>query len=135
MDSQQVPEFPFQGHYGLKSIQQAARLLRHRMTPSEKVLWNAIHKRKLEGLKFLRQHLIGISVVDFYCHEKQLAIEVDGGIHQSLDIKERDRYKQELIELYGINFFRCQADEVENDLAKVLERLCRYIDKLQDAEQ
>ena len=63
----------------MKSIQQAASLLRHRMTPSEKVLWNAIRKRKLRGLKFLRQHPIGASVVDFYCHERRLAIEVDGG--------------------------------------------------------
>ena len=134
MDSQQVPEFPFQEHYRLKSIQQAARVLRHRMTPSEKVFWSALRKRQLKGLKFLRQHPIGHSIVDFYCHEKRLAIEVDGGIHQSLAIEEHDCYRQELLELYGINFFRCQADEVENDLTKVLERLCQYIDKLQSTD-
>ncbi len=65
--------------------------------------------------------------MDFYCHEKQLVIEVDGGIHQSLDIKERDRYRQELIENYGISFFRCTATEVESNLEGVLSRILKVV--------
>ncbi|MFB0515920.1 MAG: endonuclease domain-containing protein [Candidatus Neomarinimicrobiota bacterium] len=86
-------------------------------------------------MKFLRQHPIGSSVVDFYCHEKRLAIEIDGGIHRSMDIKKRDQYRQKLIEGYGIRFFRCQADEVESDLAKVIERLKHYIEELDSTDE
>ncbi|UCH09967.1 MAG: DUF559 domain-containing protein [Fidelibacterota bacterium] len=118
-----TPQLPFQEHYRYKSIRVIAGLLRKHMTPSEQRLWHAIRKRQLSGLKFLRQHPIGVSVVDFYCHEKRLAVEIDGGIHLRGDVKERDQYRQELIESYGIRFFRCTSDEIETDLEGVLGRL------------
>ncbi len=98
------------------------------MTKSEKILWQAIRKRKINGLKFLRQHPIGVSVVDFYCHEKRLAVEIDGGYHLDSDIQERDANRQELIELHGIQVFRCTADEVENNLEAVLMRLRELVE-------
>ena len=117
----------FKQHYRIKPLKVTARRLRKRQTKSEKLLWQALRNRQLGGLKFLRQHPIGHSIVDFYCHEKRLVIEVDGGIHQSLDIKERDRYRQELIENYGISFFRCTATEVESDLEGVLSRIQKIV--------
>jgi len=66
--------------------------------------------------------------VDFYCHEKRLAVEIDGGIHRRRDIKERDWNRQELIESYGIRFFRCTSDEVESNLEGVLLRLKETIE-------
>ena len=121
------PTGEFKQYYRIKPSKTTARQLRKRQTKSEKLLWQALRNRKLDGLKFLRQHPIGHSIVDFYCHEKRLVIEVDGGIHQSLDIKERDRYRQELIENYGISFFRCTATEVESDLEGVLSRILKAI--------
>ena len=106
-----------------------ARQLRRRPTRSEHMLWQAIRKRQLGGLRFLRQHPIGPAIVDFYCYEKRLAVEVDGGIHENRDVKEHDLAlggptgspRQELIEMYGIRFYRCTAQEVEQNLEKVLE--------------
>ncbi len=98
-----------------------ARQLRKRPTRSEHILWQAIRKRQLGGLRFLRQHPIGPAIVDFYCHEKRLAVEVDGGIHENQDAKEHDLARQELIEMYGVRFYRCTAQEVEQNLKKVLE--------------
>ena len=84
-------------------------------------MWQAIRKRQLGGLRFLRQHPIGSGIVDFYCHEKRLAVEVDGGIHENRDVKEHDLARQDLIEMYGIRFYRCTAQEVEQNLEKVME--------------
>ena len=98
-----------------------ARQLRKQPTRSEHILWQAIRKRQLGGLRFLRQHPIGPTIVDFYCHEKRLAVEVDGGIHKNRDVKERDLVRQDLIERYDVRFYRCTAQEVEQNLEKVLE--------------
>ena len=77
--------------------------------------------------KFLRQHPIGHSIVDFYCHEKQLAIEIDGGIHLNADITDRDKIKQKMIEDYGIRFFRCTTNEVESNLEGVLAGILKVV--------
>ena len=69
--------------------------------------------------KFLRQHPVGHSIVDFYCHEEQLAIEIDGGIHLDADITDRDKIRQKMIEDYDLRFFRCTANEVESNLVGV----------------
>ena len=122
-DQADAPKLPFQDHYSIKPIKGIARLLRIRLTKSEKILWQAIRKRQIDGHKFLRQHPIGVSVVDFYCHEKRLVIEIDGGIHSTNDAKLHDQYRQKLIELYGISFFRCSAEEVEVNLESVLHKL------------
>ena len=104
-----------------RTMRSIARQLRKQPTRSEHILWQAIRKRQLGGLRFLRQHPIGPAIVDFYCHEKRLAVEVDGGIHENRDVRERDLARQELIEMYGVRFFRCTAQEVEQNLEKVLE--------------
>ncbi len=121
------PAGQFKQHYRIKPLKGTARRLRQRQTKSEKLLWQALRNRQLDNLKFLRQHPIGHSIVDFYCHEKQLVIEVDGGIHQSVDIKERDRSRQELIEKYGVSFFRCTATEVETNLEGVLSKILEVV--------
>ena len=109
----------FRQHYRLKVIQDIAKRLRKRQTKSEKLLWQYLRNRKFHGLKFLRQHPVGTSVVDFYCHEKQLAIEIDGPIHYKKDIAARDRARQELIEAYDIRFFRCRPEDIEGVLTKL----------------
>ena len=115
----------FRQHYGRHTIKLIARQLRKRPTQSEKRLWQALRKRQLAGLKFLRQHPIGPSIVDFYCHEKRLVVEVDGEIHEDRDVKERDQARLELIEMYGIKFYRCTSSQVEDDLEGVLEGIVR----------
>ncbi|MFC1583754.1 endonuclease domain-containing protein [Candidatus Neomarinimicrobiota bacterium] len=98
-----------------------ARRLRRRGTRSEELLWRALRNRKLGGFKFLRQHPVGSSIVDFYCHEKRLAVEVDGPMHRDEEVARKDRERQELIEKYDIRFTRCTSEAVEGDLAGVLE--------------
>ena len=61
----------------------AARDLRQRGTPAEELLWDALRNRRLDGLKFRRQHPVGPFVIDFCCPSRQLAIELDGEVHVS----------------------------------------------------
>ncbi len=101
----------------------AARLLRRQMTPSEQMLWRRLRDRKLDGWKLRRQHAIGAFVLDFYCDELKLAIEVDGGIHNISGRIERDRSRQEILAGLGLRFIRVQSEEVERDVEAVIEQL------------
>ena len=121
------PAGEFKQHYRIKPLKATARSLRKRQTKSEKLLWQALRSRKLDGLKFLRQHPIGHSIVDFYCHEKRLVIEIDGGIHLNVDVKDRDKIRQKMIEDYDIRFFRCTTNEVESNLEGVLAGILKTV--------
>ena len=125
-----MPRGEFHTHHRIKAIRGIARQLRKTPTPSEALLWQALRNRQLVGLKFLRQHPIGPSVVDFYCHEKHLVVEIDGPIHRRTDVAQRDKARQELIEGYGIRFFRCKNADVESDLAGVLQRILKAAEAL-----
>ena len=118
-----MPKGDFLEHYRLKPLQAIARRMRRIPTTSEDILWQALRNRRLQGLKFLRQHPIGASIVDFYCHEKRLAIEIDGPVHKLKDVAARDRARQELIEAYDIRFFCCTSSDVETNLETVLKRI------------
>lgn len=67
------------------------RELRQVSTEAEELLWQNLRNRKLNGLKFRRQHPLDKFLADFYCHEKKLAIEVDGAVHDANDAKEYDK--------------------------------------------
>jgi very-short-patch-repair endonuclease len=105
----------------------AARRLRKETTPSERILWEQLRDRRLDGWKFRRQHPIGRFVLDFYCAELRLALEVDGAVHSLEAARERDRLRQEIIELREVRFVRISASSVEHDLDSVLAMLRRTI--------
>jgi len=104
---------------------QIAREFRKQPTKSEKLMWQVLRNRRFRNLKFRRQHLIEGYLLDFYCHELRLAIEIDGPIH-SRQIAD-DQVRQKLIEHFNIKFFRVKSSEVEQDLEGVLKRLEEFI--------
>jgi very-short-patch-repair endonuclease len=65
--------------------------LRKNSTPAEKVLWSCLRARRCGGYKFYRQYSIGKFVVDFYCHERRLVIELDGNQHKGKHEKDLER--------------------------------------------
>lgn len=69
--------------YPTEIMLQRARELRKRQTPEEAKLWAVLRSRGLDGYKFKRQVPIGHFVVDFFCEESNLVIELDGGQHQA----------------------------------------------------
>ena len=101
----------------------AARVLRTTMTPSEAMLWEKLRDRRFLGLKFRRQHAVGRFVLDFYCDEVRLAVEVDGGIHDTPAQRAADVERQSAIEERGIRFVRVAAWLVETDVEAALETI------------
>lgn len=93
--------------------------LRRDSTDTEKILWYRIRNNKL-GFKFFRQYSVEGYVLDFYCPEKKLAIEIDGGYHQKPDAKTYDLYRTKYIEAYGIKVIRFWNNDIETNLNKVL---------------
>ena len=102
---------------------EAARALRRRMTPAERYLWEAIRERRLAGLKFRRQYQVGPYVLDFYCPECKLAIELDGDIHDEL--REYDADRTAHLQEYGYQVLRFRNEDVLRNRAAVLERIER----------
>ena len=87
-----------------------------------------VEPRRWRGM-FRRQHPFGSNIVDFYCHQKHLAIEIDGVVHLGEDARERDKIRQEIIEKYGVHFLRLSADEVEHDLKGALAKIKEAADE------
>ena len=71
-------------------IFEVAKMLRKNMTKAELILWKRLKNRDLYKYKFRRQHPVDIFIIDFYCHEIKLAVEIDGDFHSDPDIKNND---------------------------------------------
>ena len=99
----------------------AARFLRGRETPAEQVLWDALRGRRLEGMKFRRQHPVGPFIADFCCVEQRLIVEVDGEIHETQ--QDRDTEREELLRTAGYHLLRFTNKQVLTDLSGTLERI------------
>ncbi len=98
-----------------------ARKMRRKPTAAEDLLWDRLRSKRLQGLKFRRQHPIGRFIVDFYCVEAGLAIEVDGPVHQHR--AEEDRARQEHLESRGVKFLRFSNDDIAADIDQVLRTI------------
>ncbi|HNX56792.1 MAG TPA: endonuclease domain-containing protein [Prolixibacteraceae bacterium] len=120
--------FEYDFYFGATAETKArAAELRKSMTYAEKVLWQQLRNRKMEGLKFRRQHPVNIFILDFYCHEKKLAIEVDGGIHLSEDQREWDENRTFELNEFVITVLRFANEEVIDYTAKVTRTISDYL--------
>lgn len=97
-----------------------ARVLRRTLTPPEARLWVCLRGKKLGGLKFRRQHPIGAYVLDFYCAEARLAVEVDGQQHADPARSEHDLRRTEWLATQEIGVLRISAEDVRINLDGVL---------------
>ena len=82
-----------------------AKANRHEPTPAEATAWSLLRNRRCLGLKFRRQHVIRGFIVDFYCPELNLAIEVDGTVHRRRTQGEYDEARSRALAHVGIGFF------------------------------
>ena len=98
-----------------------ARQMRHEPTPAEALLWQAVRGRRLGGYKFRRQQAIARFIVDFYCPQAGLVVEVDGPIHEYT--KEQDTIRQGFLESIGLSVLRVSNKDVLNDLDSVLAHI------------
>jgi very-short-patch-repair endonuclease len=97
----------------------------HRRAPTVAVekLWQSLRNRKLAGLKFRRQHPYERFVLDAFCVEHQLEIEVDGDVHADPVQAAHDRVRAEFLEERGIRVLRFSNEDVEQNLVEVLRQI------------
>ena len=105
-----------------------ARVLRKQSTMGEILLWKHLRRRQL-GVQFHRQVPILNYIVDFYCHELELVVEVDGATHRLPDAGIRDEIRQREIEQAGITVLRFDDRDVRRDPAAVAESLWKWIEE------
>jgi very-short-patch-repair endonuclease len=98
-----------------------ARELRRPLTPPEQKLWQQLRNKQLHGLKFRRQHPFDRFILDFYCPQRQLVIELDGHHHTEPEQRQYDEARTDWLEAQGLRVVRFSNREVEENLAGVLE--------------
>ena len=119
-------QLPFHENASPKVFEHA-RFLKKVMTRAEKILWRELRGRKFHGMKFRRQHPVAGYILDYYCHESKLVIELDGEIHNQIDISEYDKKRTEEREALGLRVIRFTNDEIINNLKIVLTKLTSLI--------
>jgi very-short-patch-repair endonuclease len=105
-----------------------ARKLRKKMTPAEALLWEWLRDRRCGGFKFRRQQIIKGFVADFYCEQAQTAIELDGNVHDSDDVKIYDARRDDVFASYGIKTVRFKNEQIENGIKSIvgtIAELCK----------
>ncbi len=108
-------------------LKELAKQLRQNMTFLEVKLWKELKNGQLMGYDFDRQRPIGNYIVDFFCKDLQLAIEVDGITHLDEIIIAKDIIRQEDIESYGVNFLRFDALLVVNKVEAAVREIRDWI--------
>jgi very-short-patch-repair endonuclease len=103
------------------------RILRKKQTKEEEILWNILRGRKINGIKYKRQHGIGEYIVDFYSHQLKLVIELDGKQHLNEDNSEYDRVRTNYFNSLGIEVIRFKNSEILEDINLVIKKIKSYI--------
>ncbi|MEM0983723.1 MAG: DUF559 domain-containing protein [Planctomycetota bacterium] len=114
---------PSHSSFALTSPTTRARDLRTSSTPPERLLWKHLRNRRLKGFKFRRQHPIGAYVLDFYCHEATLCVEVDGQYHATR--RELDARRDLFLQGEGISTLRFTAGLVSREIDAVCATILR----------
>jgi very-short-patch-repair endonuclease len=112
------------------TILKLAREMRHPQTAAEIKLWRALRARNL-GPKVRRQHPIRNFIVDFYCAQARLCIEIDGPSHLETEQAEYDAERTAFLEEFGYHVIRFSNEDVSRDIHSVVDEIIRVIGELQ----
>ena len=105
-----------------------ARKLRNNSTYAEVLLWNQLKNKKLKGYDFHRQKPILNYILDFFCHELYLAIEVDGITHDTENQQVKDKARQSEIEALGITFLRFDDMDIKTQMDGIISQILNYVE-------
>ncbi len=100
-----------------------AQKLRRKATWAERLLWSRLSRAQLGGFKFRRQHPIGSYVVDFYCPEVRLAVELDGDQHGTDGVAVKDARRTAILEARGVDVIRFWNHEAKDNLNGVADAI------------
>jgi very-short-patch-repair endonuclease len=109
-------------------LTQLARQLRNNSTKSEIILWLALKGKQMRGYDFHRQKPLGNFIVDFFCYELMLAIEIDGYSHTFAEVLAKDERKENALKEFGVYVLHIDDAEVYWDLPNALASIEEYID-------
>lgn len=102
---------------------QKRRQLRKDQTFCEKIMWQYLRDRRLLGVKFRRQYSVDKFVIDYYCPELKLAVELDGSVHDNPEQKEYDKQRQLYLEKFGIRLVRITNDELMSNANMAFKKI------------
>jgi very-short-patch-repair endonuclease len=105
------------------------RCLRKNATDAEQKLWSILRNRQMAGLKFFRQYSVGPYILDFYCPERRLAIEVDGGQHADLYGQESDTHRNSYLTELDIRVIRFWNNDVLQNIDGVWKMIKEETEK------
>ncbi|WP_422349667.1 endonuclease domain-containing protein [Flagellimonas sp.] len=108
-------------------LKELARQLRNNSTKAEIILWQKLKRKQLYGYDFHRQKPIDNYILDFFCHELMLGIEVDGYSHQLVEVFKKDKVKESVMLKLGISVLRFSDEQVLKDMDNVLRAIEDYI--------
>jgi very-short-patch-repair endonuclease len=117
----------YKGGFSYSGLVKRARELRQKQTPAEEVMWELVRNRQLAGLKFRRQHQIGPYIVDFFCDELKLVVELDGEIHSEEAQAKKDQKRTAYLESLGFSVLRFENDVFLNDPEFALQSVVSQI--------
>ena len=114
-----------------RNLKELAKKLRKNSTKAEIILWQKLKRKQMYGYDFHRQKPIDNYILDFYCYELNLVIEVDGYSHEFLEVYQKDTIKEmKMLEL-GINVLRFTDNQVLKDTENVLRAIEFYIEEFE----
>ena len=112
------------------SLNEKSRYLRNNMTHPERHFWNALRQMLLyKTTKFNRQKPIGEYIVDFYCHEHRLVIEIDGDMHYEEDAQRKDEIRTAFLESKGLRLVRFTNPDVVSNIEGVTDVLQLFFEE------
>jgi very-short-patch-repair endonuclease len=110
-------------HFNKPTEKAKRRKLRQNQTGAEELVWRFLRNRQLSGYKFRRQFSVDHFVIDFYCPELKLAVELDGESHNDPDQKRKDISRQKYLESFNIKFVRIKDEELFGNSEKAFGKI------------
>jgi very-short-patch-repair endonuclease len=110
-------------------LKELTRKLRQNMTLGEVLLWQHWKQKQMRGYDFDRQRPIDRYIVDFYCKDLKLAIEIDGSSHDGEEAKVNDEIRQERLESLGVRFLRFNDVDVKRNMEMVMNSIELWIEE------
>ena len=108
-------------------IKSKALAMRKRPTPAEKLLWQCLRGKRMRGFRFRRQQPIDRFIVDFYCRQAQLVVEVDGASHESTEAAEYDEQRTRFLNELGSSVLRFSNEQVIYETDAVLNTIAEHL--------